>query len=463
MKKNFFPFLIFFIFLCLTLSVIKPQRSYGWSCMQCKCASGNTCDFQSQGESGSGITQIGSGLGYDFNDACEIGKEYNISDCQINNQCTTNENCFDPLTHTDVCSVDRCPDYSECAAVPGACEEGARCHIRDFSAAYTQRECFGVWDRGNMACVKCDPDPNKHVQVNVYGTSGAINNCCFDDQEYGDICNNPGNYYCEQACGADPECDELAQDGPGQVVPGGICNDCHFTETNDCSWQKDACGIAPCTPLEMHQTCGPVGCTAGVCIEGSTQCANDPVCVGGGSGTCPCPGKTACSSTGFEGGLVPCGRICDDPNTTDINECCPCTFCHIFVLLDRIVDFLLLKIVPPLAVLMIVIAGVMFIVAYFGGTEILTGGVKGGPALFSQAKKLMSAVITGLIIIYGAWLIVNTVLLFLGVNDWVWPNSGCSGPGPCSTYSTQATCLANQAEACAWHPGGWFEINCPVQ
>jgi len=119
-----------------------------------------------------------------------------------------------------------------------------------------------------------------------------------------------------------------------------------------------------------------------------------------------------------QAGLVPCGAAEDDPNTRDIDESQPCQLCHFFVMFERIIRFLLFDIVPPLAILMIVIGGVMFMFAHFGGGEILPGGVKGGPTLLGQAKRLMSSVIISLIIIYGAWVIINTFFQIIGVATW---------------------------------------------
>jgi hypothetical protein len=106
-------------------------------------------------------------------------------------------------------------------------------------------------------------------------------------------------------------------------------------------------------------------------------------------------------------GLVPCG-------TSD----CPCQFCHLFVLFQNIVNFFLYDIVPPLAVLMIAIGGFMYMFAYFSPGQALPGGGKGGPALLSQAKKIITATIIGLLIIYGAWLVVNFFFQFIGVSTW---------------------------------------------
>ncbi|OIO46644.1 MAG: hypothetical protein AUJ31_01340 [Parcubacteria group bacterium CG1_02_39_15] len=102
----------------------------------------------------------------------------------------------------------------------------------------------------------------------------------------------------------------------------------------------------------------------------------------------------------------------------------PCTFCHFFVMLDGIFDFVLFQLVPPLAVLMLAIGGIMYIMAQFGGAEVLTGGGSGGPKLLGQAKKLMTAVVMGLVIIYGGWLIVDLFFDTIGVADWTGLNQG---------------------------------------
>ncbi|MGB9743562.1 MAG: pilin [Minisyncoccales bacterium] len=109
-------------------------------------------------------------------------------------------------------------------------------------------------------------------------------------------------------------------------------------------------------------------------------------------------------------GLVPCGGPDQEP---------PCQFCHLFVLFDNVVKFLLLKIVPPVAVLMLVIAGLMFFTAM------------GDPNKVIRAKDIVQWTLIGLIIIYGAWIIVNTFFLLIDVADWTGLEKG------------------------------WYKINCP--
>lgn len=101
--------------------------------------------------------------------------------------------------------------------------------------------------------------------------------------------------------------------------------------------------------------------------------------------------RTNCPTEGF----VPCGTAG-----------CPCRLCDFFVMFDKILDFVFLKLVPPIAVLMLVIAGVMFFAA------------AGDPGKLGKAKSLLTSVIIGLAIIYGSWLIINTFFVAMGVAEW---------------------------------------------
>ena len=110
---------------------------------------------------------------------------------------------------------------------------------------------------------------------------------------------------------------------------------------------------------------------------------------------------------------------------TDIEVGFPCTFCHFFVMLDGIIDFVLFQLVPVIAVLMLVIAGVMYVGAIF---ELIPGGWE----TFSRAKKIFTSIAIGLVIIYGSWLIINEFFLVIKVADWTGLQTG------------------------------WFSIKCPI-
>ena len=122
-------------------------------------------------------------------------------------------------------------------------------------------------------------------------------------------------------------------------------------------------------------------------------------------------------------GLVPCGVgktvYVNGTPRVDI----PCQFCHFFIMIDGILDFIITTIVPIIAVLMIVIGGIMFFAA------------AGNPASLASAKKLLTSVIIGLVIIYGAWILVNTFFLVIGVAE-----------------TDFGTGIKN-----------WFQINCPIE
>lgn len=99
------------------------------------------------------------------------------------------------------------------------------------------------------------------------------------------------------------------------------------------------------------------------------------------------------------GGLVPCGIRAENPaNLTAENA--PCTLCHIFVLAQNIINFLMLFATPVLAVLGLT----------WGGFKILVSGPN--PGLRSDGIRIMKTVIVGLLIVFGAWIIINELLHF---------------------------------------------------
>jgi len=136
-------------------------------------------------------------------------------------------------------------------------------------------------------------------------------------------------------------------------------------------------------------------------------------------------------------GLVPCGKdvwvgvqidengdpVLDEEGwpTEGEKEYVPCQFCHVLAMVNNIVKFVLINIVPLVAVAMFVVAGIMF----------FTAG--GSPERLIRARKLFQGVVIGLVIIYSAWLIVTFLLNVIGVASWTGLQSG------------------------------WYKINCPIQ
>ncbi len=98
----------------------------------------------------------------------------------------------------------------------------------------------------------------------------------------------------------------------------------------------------------------------------------------------------------FAAGLIPCGGQGEDP----------CTFCDLFKLMKNIIDFVLVDIVPPLAVLIFVAAGIMFFTS------------AGDPGMLTRSRNIFKSAIIGLSIVYGSWIIIGLILEIMGVAQW---------------------------------------------
>jgi hypothetical protein len=99
--------------------------------------------------------------------------------------------------------------------------------------------------------------------------------------------------------------------------------------------------------------------------------------------------------------IVPCG-----PGT----EKDMCELCDFFDLFGNLVEFVLLVIVPPIATLLFVYAGIIMFTA------------NGDPNNIKKAKEMMINTIVGLIIIYGAHIFISFLLSTLGIASVQWPN-----------------------------------------
>ena len=113
-------------------------------------------------------------------------------------------------------------------------------------------------------------------------------------------------------------------------------------------------------------------------------------------------------------GLVPdCGGV-EQP---------ACTFCDLFILFNNVVRFIMFDLVPPIAVFMLVVGGIMY---FFAGTS---------PSVLTRAKSIITSVAIGLAIVFCSWIIVNTVLVKSGI-----VNTSTGSPGEALLH--------------------WHEINC---
>ena len=113
-----------------------------------------------------------------------------------------------------------------------------------------------------------------------------------------------------------------------------------------------------------------------------------------------CVARNAASLDKDPKGLVPCTTNCD--------------FCDLFTMIERIVHRLFLEVVPIVATLLVVLAGLIMLTSF------------GKPERISKAWEMLRNVILGLFIMYASWIVVHGVLAILidedsSVYDIVFP------------------------------------------
>lgn len=97
-------------------------------------------------------------------------------------------------------------------------------------------------------------------------------------------------------------------------------------------------------------------------------------------------------------GIVPCGNTADDP----------CTFEDLFELVNNVIEFILFKFVPPLAIIWFA----------FGGITMMTAG--GDPSKIETGKKMITYGVIGVLLVYAAWAIVYEFVYWM-TNGNPWP------------------------------------------
>ncbi len=103
----------------------------------------------------------------------------------------------------------------------------------------------------------------------------------------------------------------------------------------------------------------------------------------------------------FKGPLVPCGinKKCADSPSTTLNK--PCTMCHFIILIKNFFD-LLLSLLVVVSILMLTVAGVIYIIS-------------AGSGLTGLAKEIIQKTLLGFGLFLLSWLIVYTLLNLLSV------------------------------------------------
>lgn len=87
-----------------------------------------------------------------------------------------------------------------------------------------------------------------------------------------------------------------------------------------------------------------------------------------------------------------------------------CTFADFIQLIQNILDFFAFILSP-------IIAGLIFA---YGGFLILTDG--GSAERLKKAKKILLDALVGLLIVWGAWVIVRTMMVLLGYDTSIFPS-----------------------------------------
>lgn len=78
--------------------------------------------------------------------------------------------------------------------------------------------------------------------------------------------------------------------------------------------------------------------------------------------------------------------------------CSQCNICHLWILADNIINFLIFKMALPILVLAILIGG------FFWMTS------AGNPERIKKGKNILTSSIVGIFIAFGGWLIVDTII-----------------------------------------------------
>ncbi|OGN27549.1 MAG: hypothetical protein A3A33_05005 [Candidatus Yanofskybacteria bacterium RIFCSPLOWO2_01_FULL_49_25] len=123
-------------------------------------------------------------------------------------------------------------------------------------------------------------------------------------------------------------------------------------------------------------------------------------------------------------GLVPCGGSGQQP----------CNICDLFVLLKTIINYIIYDITPLFATLLFLYAGFTMILA----------GAK--PEMMASGRKIFYTTITGLVVVYGSFLITNFVILNFAPNSPVaqgWSKLQCTAPGSTIPTGPVATSTYN--------------------
>lgn len=108
-----------------------------------------------------------------------------------------------------------------------------------------------------------------------------------------------------------------------------------------------------------------------------------------------------------EGAFIPIVRCEVSGNSAYAND--PCDLCQVFGIVARVIKLILYYIIPPMAVVAFLMAGIFFL---FGG---------GNPNQITKGRQILWVTILGILIAYAGWLMVNTVInQLINPDEWKW-------------------------------------------
>src|SRR3989344_3005998 len=163
---------------------------------------------------------------------------------------------------------------------------------------------------------------------------------------------------------------------------GCVCSNPNQCATNNCKDEK-------CAPMDSCSE--PSGRPNGCQCTTPNQCQSNV-----------CNSNNLCGSSipteDNSGGIVPCGTQ-KDANGIITN---PCNLCHLYTGAKNIIDFMLLDLILPLAVIAFLIGGIFMLAS------------AGNPQMLQTGKTAITNTIIGVIIAFASWLIIATIVNTLG-------------------------------------------------
>ena len=98
------------------------------------------------------------------------------------------------------------------------------------------------------------------------------------------------------------------------------------------------------------------------------------------------------------GGIVPCGDFSRGQP--------PCNLCHLYTLTKNGVDFMLFDLILPVAIIALLIGGIFLLAS------------RGNPQMIESGKNAIVNTVIGVVIAFGAWLIIATIVNTLGYDGF---------------------------------------------